>query len=89
MRRIVDWVEHRTGLETIIRDFLDEDIPGSSGWRQVFGSVALFCFLVQAVTGMLLLFNYAPTPGEAYNSVNRSLYGGPTRSLAKPPGWWV
>ena len=69
MRRIVDWVEHRTGLETVIREFLDEDIPGSSGWRQIFGSVALFCFLVQAVTGMLLLFNYAPTPGEAYNSV--------------------
>jgi quinol-cytochrome oxidoreductase complex cytochrome b subunit/mono/diheme cytochrome c family protein len=35
----------------------------------VFGSVAVFCFLVQAFTGILLAFNYAPTPGDAYNSV--------------------
>jgi ubiquinol-cytochrome c reductase cytochrome b subunit len=35
----------------------------------VFGSVALFLFLVQAFTGALLAFNYAPTPGDAYNSL--------------------
>ena len=37
---------------------------GSSGWHQVFGSVALFLFMVQAFTGILLAFNYAPTPGR-------------------------
>ena len=35
----------------------------------MFGSVALFLFLTQAFTGILLAFNYAPTPGEAYNSL--------------------
>ena len=35
----------------------------------MFGSVALFLFLVQAFTGILLAFNYAPTPGDAYNSL--------------------
>jgi len=35
----------------------------------VFGSVALFLFLTQAFTGALLAFNYAPTPGDAYNSL--------------------
>ena len=69
LRGIVDWLEHRTGLETAIRNFLYEDIPASSGWHQVFGSVALFSFMVQAVTGILLAFNYAPTPGDAWNSV--------------------
>ncbi len=69
MRKVIDWIEHRTGLETAIRDFLYEDIPDSSGWHQVIGSMALFSFLVQAVTGILLAFNYAPTPGEAYNSL--------------------
>lgn len=68
-RRIVDWLEHRTGIETAVRNFLYEDIPGSSGWHQVFGSVAMFLFLTQAFTGIMLAFNYAPTPGEAYNSV--------------------
>src|SRR5436190_10813732 len=68
-RRVIDWLEHRTGVETAIRSFLYEDIPASSGWHQVFGSVAMFLFLTQVFTGILLAFNYAPTPGEAYNSV--------------------
>jgi ubiquinol-cytochrome c reductase cytochrome b subunit len=68
-RRIFAWFNHRTGLESAIRNFLYEEIPGSSGWRQVFGSVAVFLFMVQAFTGILLAFNYAATPGDAYNSV--------------------
>ena len=68
-RRIFSWLDHRTGVESAVKNFLYEDIPGSSGWHQVFGSVAVFLFLVQAFTGILLAFNYAPTPGDAYNSV--------------------
>ena len=67
--RLLVWLDHRTGVETAIRNFLYEEIPASSGWHQVFGSVALFLFLVQAFTGALLAFNYAPTPGDAYNSL--------------------
>jgi quinol-cytochrome oxidoreductase complex cytochrome b subunit/mono/diheme cytochrome c family protein len=69
IRRIIRWLDSRTGLETAIKNFLYEDVPASSGWHQVFGSVALFSFLVQVFTGILLAFNYAPTPGEAYNSL--------------------
>ena len=65
----MSWLDHRTGIETAIRNFLYEEIPASSGWRQVFGSIAVFLFLVQAFTGALLAFNYAPTPGDAYNSL--------------------
>jgi len=66
---VIHWIEHRTGLESAIKNFLYEDIPASSGWHQVLGSVALFLFLLQGFTGVLLSFNYAPTPGEAYNSL--------------------
>lgn len=68
-RKVADWLEHRTGFESAVKNFLFEDIPASSGWHQVFGSVAVFLFLVLAFTGVLLAFNYAPTPGEAYNSL--------------------
>ena len=67
--RAMVWLDNRTGLETAVRNFLYEQIPASSSWHQVFGSVALFLFLVQAFTGALLAFNYAPTPGDAYNSL--------------------
>src|SRR5450755_2283437 len=68
-KNIVAWLENRTGIETAIRNFLYEDIPASSGWHQVIGSMAVFFFIIQVFTGGLLAFNYAPTPGEAYNSV--------------------
>jgi ubiquinol-cytochrome c reductase cytochrome b subunit len=80
MRPIIDWLEHRTGLETAIKNFLYEDIPASAGWHQIIGSMAVFFFVIQVFTGALLAFNYAPTPGEAYNSVKyimTELTGGP------------
>lgn len=69
LRSIFDWIDDRTGLPSAIRHFMDEEIPASSGWHQVFGSVALFLFFTQAFTGTMLALNYAPTPGEAYNSI--------------------
>jgi len=66
---VLDWLEDRTGLPSAIEHFFNEEIPASSGWHQVFGSVALFAFMVQMLTGILLSFNYAPTPGEAWSSV--------------------
>jgi ubiquinol-cytochrome c reductase cytochrome b subunit len=69
LRPVLDWIDDRTGVIAAARHFLDEKIPASSGWHQVLGSVALFLFLVQAFTGTMLALNYAPTPGEAYNSL--------------------
>jgi len=68
-QKLREWADHRTGLETAVRSFLYEKIPASSGWHQVFGSVAVFLFMVQAFTGILLAVNYAPTPGDAYYSL--------------------
>jgi len=80
MRTVINWLENRTGLETAIKNFLYEDIPASAGWHQIIGSMAVFFFVIQVFTGGLLAFNYAPTPGEAYNSVKyimTELTGGP------------
>ena len=65
----VEAVDRRTGLHSGLQKFLYEEIPASSGWHQVFGSVALFLILIQFFTGALLAFNYAPTPGDAYSSL--------------------
>jgi len=69
IEQFIEAVDDRTGLPSGIRHFLNEEIPASSGWHQVFGSVALFLILIQFFTGFMLAFNYAPTPGEAYNSL--------------------
>src|SRR5215469_3400216 len=66
---VAKFIDDRTGLISAMRHFLDEDIPASAGWHQVFGSVAVFAFLLQVFTGFLLALNYAPTPGEAWDSL--------------------
>ena len=68
-RWLLDWLEERTGIEGAVKHFLCEEIPASSSWHQVLGSVALFAFLVQVATGILLALNYAPAPVAAYDSV--------------------
>ncbi len=75
-----EWLEERTGLPSAIQGFLDEEIPASAGWHQVFGSVAMFAFLIQAATGILLAVNYGATPSEAHASIRyimTELTGGP------------
>lgn len=67
--KFIEQLDHRTGLHSGLRKFLYEEIPASSGWHQVFGSVALFLILVQFFTGAMLAFNYAPTPPDAYSSL--------------------
>ena len=66
----IGWVDSRTGWQRAIRQFFLENVPASTGWPQVFGSVALFLFLNQALTGILLAFNYSPGPGDAYSSLS-------------------
>ena len=69
LHQFLDWLNHRTGIPSAIQHFLNEEIPASAGWHQVLGSVAVFGFLVQVLTGILLALNYAPTPGDAYDSL--------------------
>lgn len=68
-RKGIDWLDSRTGLPSSLQHFLFEQIPASCGWPEVFGSVALFLFSIQALTGILLALNFAPMPGDAYRSV--------------------
>jgi len=85
LKSVLAWLEDRTGLVSGIQHFLDEDIPASAGWHQVFGSVALFAFLTQLLSGILLAVNYAPTPSEAWESlrfiVTQATAGSIIRSL--------
>jgi len=67
---IADWFDERLGLSSI-RDFMaHKTVPVHSGtaWYY-FGGVTLFLFVIQVITGILLLLYYRPTATEAYESV--------------------
>src|ERR1700744_6214830 len=88
LQQAIEAFDHRTGLHTALRQFLYEEIPASSGWHQVFGSVALFLFMVQMFTGIMLAFNYAPTPGDSYDSLRYILTALPAGSLMRGLHHW-
>jgi len=66
--KVVEFVDERVGLKTIQAKMMNEPIPGGSRWAYAFGSVLLFIFILQVVTGILLMFYYVPSADHAYDS---------------------
>ncbi len=74
-----NWIEHRTGAFGAIDEFMGEQIPRSTGWRNTLGSLAGALILFQIVSGILLMIFYVPHPRAAYQSlefVHNSITGG-------------
>jgi ubiquinol-cytochrome c reductase cytochrome b subunit len=69
MRALLRWIDEQTGLITSIKEFMEEPLAKGVGWPHVFGSAALFLFIVQAVTGIMLMVYYVPAPADAYSTV--------------------
>ena len=59
----------RTGWTLLKQVLLLEPLPGGSRWAAAFGSLLLFAFVLQVITGVLLAMNYAPSVDSAYPSV--------------------
>src|ERR687894_2506710 len=66
---LTDWMEHRTGIVTILEHFLYEPVPKRGAWLYSLGSATLFLITLQFLTGILLLFYYVPTTAEAWDSI--------------------
>lgn len=71
---LYSWIDTRLGLSDILAFAKKKTVPQHkhSFWYY-WGGISLFLFLVQAVTGMLLLVYYRPGP-EAYESVRQITY---------------
>jgi cytochrome b6 len=70
LRRAAAWLSDRAGFDSI-REFLaHKKVPIHSAtlWYY-FGGITLFLFVIQVLTGVLLLLYYRPTPTEAFESV--------------------
>jgi ubiquinol-cytochrome c reductase cytochrome b subunit len=62
------WIDERIDLKGLQAKMLNEPMAGGARYAYVFGSALLFIFIMQAVTGLLLLFYYAPTADHAWES---------------------
>lgn len=69
LKPILDWLDQRSSYRAVVHEALDEPIPGGARWRYVFGSALSATFLIQLVTGLLLLTSYSPSATTAWGSV--------------------
>lgn len=66
--KILDWLDLRVGVRDIDATLVSRNVPKINWWYTL-GFMALFTFIIMAVTGMFLAVYYAPTPDHAYDSV--------------------
>ena len=69
INRLANWFDNRTGYKHLVHEALEEPIPGGARWRYVFGSALTATFMIQLVTGLLLMTSYSPSSSTAWGSV--------------------
>ncbi len=84
---MLTWIEQRTGVLSMIKNFLTEDIPGGASYWYVFGSATLFAMIVQIVTGIFLTFFYAPSASTAWEST-KSMVDSPFQHFVLSVHYW-
>jgi cytochrome b6 len=68
--KVANWLGERIDISTVRELIQHKTVPVHSATRwYYFGGITLFLFGIQVVTGILLLFYYRPTVGEAFDSV--------------------
>lgn len=67
--RFLNWLDRRTGIDSLLREALDEPIPGGARLAYIFGSGLLFIFLSQVITGIFLALYYVPSADHAHTTV--------------------
>lgn len=66
---LADWFDQRTGYRQVMHEALYENIPGGSRWAYVFGSMLVFAFVTQLITGIFLWMFYSAGSQNAWESV--------------------
>jgi ubiquinol-cytochrome c reductase cytochrome b subunit len=68
--KLDNWLDQRTGIDSILHETLDEPIPGGASWAYIFGSGLLFLFVSQVITGVFLALYYVPSADHAHTVVS-------------------
>jgi ubiquinol-cytochrome c reductase cytochrome b subunit len=80
-KSVKNWIEVRIGLDELVRTQLTEYlVPKNINIFYTLGFVALAGFIIQALTGLLLLAYYVPHPDHAFKSVQNIM-------VSVPYGW--
>ena len=69
MSALLNWIDDRTGLGGLVRNYLYAPIPGRPCGCRVWPATIAFAFCVQAITGFVIWVYYSPSTQTAWESV--------------------
>jgi ubiquinol-cytochrome c reductase cytochrome b subunit len=69
MGKLAAWIDERTEWSTRARAWIDHPVIGGAPWASAICASVVTCFGVLALTGVLLMTAYAPSPQSAWASV--------------------
>jgi quinol-cytochrome oxidoreductase complex cytochrome b subunit len=72
--KLMSWLDERLGLSEIYDNILDRKVPKVNFWFTL-GSLSLFLFVMQGITGVFLMIYYVPSPDHAFESVEYIMNG--------------
>ncbi len=71
IKKAVDWIDVRIGIRAVVeKELTGYLLPRNINVWYSMGSILLFIFALQVVTGMLLLIYYVPDADKAFKSVS-------------------
>ena len=71
IKKVVDWIDVRVGTREVVeKELTGYLLPRNINVWYSMGSILLFAFVLQVVTGMLLLIYYVPDADKAFRSVS-------------------
>jgi len=86
--RLLDWLGERSGAGNVWDAFFARKIPMGVGWLYTLGFASMFCFILQAVTGLFLAVYYSPSPDHAYDSIQFLMYQVPFGAVVRGIHHW-
>jgi quinol-cytochrome oxidoreductase complex cytochrome b subunit len=72
--KLMNWLDERLGLSEMYDNILDRKVPKVNFWFTL-GSLSLFLFVMQGITGVFLMIYYVPSPDHAFESVEYIMNG--------------
>src|SRR5258708_7458809 len=70
LRKLGDWLDERTSWRAAVQAWVDHPVVGGERWARAIGASVATALGVLALTGLLLMTAYAPSPQSAWASVH-------------------
>jgi ubiquinol-cytochrome c reductase cytochrome b subunit len=70
LESVADWLDERTSWRSWSKSLLDHPLVGGGPWASAIAASVATCFGVLALTGVVLMTAYAPSPQTAWASVH-------------------